>query len=162
MLAGLLSKAILVILPFTLLLLDYWPLQRAGDPWGPGAWSRWKPRLIEKIPLFLLSGLFVVINLSTHVSGSGADSPLSWTTRLGLITPNVWPYLGKIFWPVRLAIFHPEHDVVSWPLAVLSGALWLGIALAAFRRRRQPRTCSWAGCGFSSRCCPSCAASGSD
>ena len=38
MLAGLLSKAILVVLPPILLLLDVWPLQRARWPQGAETW----------------------------------------------------------------------------------------------------------------------------
>ena len=42
---GLMSKPMLVTLPFALLLLDFWPLQR---PWTPGL-------LFEKIPFILLA-----------------------------------------------------------------------------------------------------------
>ena len=55
---GLLCKPMLVTLPFVLLLLDYWPLDR-----GAGSRERGSPRvswtwlLVEKIPLFVLSAV---------------------------------------------------------------------------------------------------------
>ena len=45
---GLMSKPMLVTLPFTLILLDFWPLKRWGDV------RTIKPLLLEKIPLFIL------------------------------------------------------------------------------------------------------------
>src|SRR5207248_62637 len=46
---GLMSKATFVTVPLVLLLLDYWPLQRASD------FHAWRRMIIEKIPLFALS-----------------------------------------------------------------------------------------------------------
>src|SRR5262249_32153639 len=47
---GLMSKATFVTVPFVLLLLDYWPLQRMNNP------AAWQRLALEKIPLFILSG----------------------------------------------------------------------------------------------------------
>ena len=46
---GLMSKATFVAVPFVLLLLDYWPLQRADNL------AAWRRLIIEKAPLVLLS-----------------------------------------------------------------------------------------------------------
>ena len=139
MLLGLLSKGILIILPFLLLLLDYWPLRRAGDPWGENAWAAWRPRLEEKIPLLALAAVFILINMGTHIGGRGDDSPVPWLTRMGLIAPNYWRYLALIVRPVRLVIFYPEHDVVHWPAstAAMAGLLAL-TGWAVLGRRRAP------------------------
>ncbi|HOW97523.1 MAG TPA: tetratricopeptide repeat protein [Kiritimatiellia bacterium] len=136
MLMGLLSKAIVLVLPFVLLLLDYWPLRRAGDPRDPAGLKTWRGLLAEKIPLFLLAGVFILINLGTHVAGRGADSNLSAATRLGLIPPNYWAYLAKICWPVRLVLFYPEHDVVRWPVTLAALAGLLGVTLLLLRCRK--------------------------
>src|SRR5262249_16323296 len=51
---GLLSKPMLVTLPFVLLLLDYWPLGRLSELVWPGVRGL-LPLVWEKIPLFVLS-----------------------------------------------------------------------------------------------------------
>ena len=137
MLFGLLSKAIVVVLPFALLLLDYWPLRRAGDPWDTGAWVPWRTLIREKIPLFGFSLVFVAINLYTHRSNVEITAGLAWPDRFGLVFPNYWDYLGKIFWPARLSILYPEHDVVCWPVSITAAAGLLALTWLLFRFRRK-------------------------
>src|SRR3989440_11551709 len=63
---GLMSKPMLVTVPFLFLLLDYWPLDRVRDRWSEvrgrrtnsqirGHWSVVSGLIIEKIPLLILS-----------------------------------------------------------------------------------------------------------
>jgi tetratricopeptide (TPR) repeat protein len=137
MLLGLLSKAILVVLPFLLLLLDYWPRRRAGDPWIRGAWTKWRPLLLEKLPLFLLSAVFIFINWHTHVAASGAQESVSLWHRAALIAPNYWSYLGKIAWPAQLALIYPPHDAVTMPGAVAGAAGLLAVTVLLIRWRSQ-------------------------
>ncbi len=136
MLLGLLSKAILVILPLLLLLLDYWPLRRAGGTQGPEAGRIWRPLLLEKIPLFALSVVFILINLYTHRTNVEGES-LAWLDRAGLVFPNYFAYLGKIFWPARLSIFYPEHDVVDWTVSAVAAIGLLALTALLFLLRRK-------------------------
>ena len=139
LLAGLMSKATLVALPCLLLVLDAWPLQRPQCLAGRPAWKSWVPLVREKIPLLLLAGVFMAINLRTHVSGTGADGAVAPLTRLGEIAPNLLVYLKLLAVPWHLNILYPEHDVVSWPvsigaaLAVAAAGVWV-----LRRRARQP------------------------
>lgn len=135
MLSGLLSKATVVVLPALLLLLDYWPLRRAPVPWAPGAWKTWVRLVREKIPLFALSAAFAVLNLHTHVGGSGT---LPWPQRVALMATNVWVYLRLTFWPARLAFFYPENDdvAVGPALAALAGLAALVAGLVWLGRRK--------------------------
>ena len=137
MLLGLLSKAIVIVLPFLLLLLDYWPLRRAGDPWGRTAWPQWRPLLLEKLPLFLLSAAFIAINLRTHVAASGTGTDASFWHRAALVAPNYWAYLGKIAWPARLSLIYPPHDAVNWIGAGAAAVGLLAVTFLALRRRAQ-------------------------
>ncbi len=137
MLAGLMAKAVLIAVPFILLLLDYWPLRRAQALWGGAAWAEWKPLLREKIPLFGLAAVFVAVNLCTHASGRGDGSPLGPLDRLGLVAPNVFAYLNKIAVPVRLSIFYPERDAVSWPLSLAAAAALAAATAVGFRERKK-------------------------
>ena len=137
MLCGLMSKAILIVLPPILLLLDFWPLRRAGDPLDRREWKTWGRLLLEKWPLILLAAVFVGIGLTTHTTGRGGMAQYSAATRLGLVPPNYWAYVAKILWPHPLSIIYPERDVaVPW-VAVLA-LLGLGLATAVlFRMRRR-------------------------
>ncbi len=144
LLAGLMSTAILAVLPVVLLLLDWWPLHRAGDPWGKVAWAQWKPLLLEKAFLFGIVLLFSLLNMVTHPVDMAGDT-LSGPVRLSLIAPNYWVYLGRIFWPLKLSILYPEHDVANIPQAIVSFAGLLAVtAWMVWRRRRAPyRLVGW-------------------
>jgi hypothetical protein len=76
---GLMSKSMLVTLPFALLLLDYWPLGRMK----PGA-SVWR-LAAEKMPFFLLSAALCVVTFRVQKHGGAMwnlqDFPLG--ARLG-------------------------------------------------------------------------------
>ena len=138
MLLGLATKAILIVLPPLLLLLDYWPLRRADAPGTDSGWRRWRPLLLEKLPLFGLALLFVAVNVRTHWTGGDvtfADLPLA--TRIGLVPPNYWAYLRLVFWPARLSILYPEHDVVDWTVSTVAAAGLGAITLLLFRCRRK-------------------------
>ena len=135
---GLMSKAIAIIFPFALLLLDYWPLRRADSLWGRGAWAQWRPRLAEKIPLFAIAFVFALVNLHTHQTGSKDYTTLPPLDRLSLIFPNYWAYLRQIFWPAHLTLLHPENDAVLWPASLLALA-GLAILTVLFLGQRQKR-----------------------
>jgi tetratricopeptide (TPR) repeat protein len=129
---GLMSKPMLVTLPFVLLLLDYWPLQRFGT-------STIRPLLIEKIPFLLLSAVACVVTFVMQQK-TGAVKSLA-TITLPMRVENAFVscarYLGKIFWPVDLAVLYPRQD--QWPvlLVIFSTALFVVICAAAFVFRKK-------------------------
>ena len=145
MLLGLMSKAILIVLPPILLLLDVWPLRRAKVGWGRGAWEEWRPLLGEKILPIALAGVFTGINLWTHTTTRVAGAEVSVVTRLGEMAPNVMAYLTMIAVPVRLNIIYPESDAVSWPysLAALVGLAVVTVAVLGQRERRPYLAMGW-------------------
>ena len=137
MVAGLLSKAIVVTLPFLLLVLDAWPLRRAPLA-GPKTASQWKPLLLEKIPLFGLSAAFMVINVVTHTAGRG-DGSVTWGQRLGLMGPNVLAYLRLAVFPTHLNLMYPESDSVWWPWTMAaSGAVLVALWGGWTQRKSRP------------------------
>ena len=145
MLLGLMSKAILIVLPPILLLLDIWPLRRARWPWGEGAWREWKPLLLEKAPLIGLAAVFMGLNLFTHTTGRGEGSSISAMSRLGMIAPNYLDYLQNIVVPIRLSIMYPEIDTVWWPhaLAACGVLLWMTLIILRQREQRPYWTVGW-------------------
>ncbi|MFQ5674225.1 MAG: tetratricopeptide repeat protein [Nitrospinales bacterium] len=144
---GLMAKPMLVTLPFTLLLLDYWPLNRWRVFAERGAVASMKasgflPLVWEKIPLFLLAALASIVTYVTD-KRLGTIIPLeelSLASRVANALAAYVAYVGKTVWPAHLSVFYP-HPFQDFPVA----RVWvLGIALAAvsaaviWRLRRRP------------------------
>jgi tetratricopeptide (TPR) repeat protein len=129
---GLMAKPMLVTLPFVLLLVDFWPLQRME----PGGLAR---LVKEKLPLFAMAAISSVVTVVAQRQG-GAVAGL-WRVPLGVRLLNApasyLAYIGKMLWPVRLAAFYPL-DAATPVLQALLGALLLtGTTLLAIRAGRR-------------------------
>jgi hypothetical protein len=116
---GLMSKGMIITLPFVLLLVDYWPLQR----WSLQNLRQLGPLLVEKIPLFLLvvPAAFITLKAQEHVKALSVNIPL--TTRLANAATAYVAYLGKTFWPTDLAVIYPLH--AAGPLLAILAVLLL-------------------------------------
>jgi len=145
---GLMSKPMLVTLPFVLLLLDYWPLrrlkfeqERGGNEISEKNTARRSEvfRLVlEKIPLFLLTtGLSIVTFINTISFGAIAEN-VTFSTRLTNATISNLEYLEKMIWPEKLAIFyaHPGNTLAVWK-GILCGMALLGITIISIRLIRK-------------------------
>lgn len=136
---GLMSKPMVVTLPFVLLLLDFWPLKRFG--WG-GVGSVGVPKLLlEKLPLFLLAAAASSITLFTHqTAGAMRDGGgLSLVDRLAQSAVCYPIYLGHFFWPVQLAVRYPVLETGPLVHGLAAGLALLALALVFYRgRARQP------------------------
>ena len=127
---GLLSKPMLVTVPFVLLLLDVWPFKRAQ---GRRTWLR---LLLEKLPFFALSAAACVLTfLAQRHAGavaSVASMPLANRIENALVSYAV--YIGKIFWPTRLAVYYPYSG--GWPAwkVIASAVLLLLLSAGASRQ----------------------------
>ena len=130
MLMGLMSKTVLVTFPFTLLLMDFWPLRRFE------ARGARRALLSEKLPLFVLSAAFACFTLAMHKGARGAYAGLSWLNRLNLMPRNYLDYLGKLFWPANLSLIYPENDMHRWGAFVAASAVLLLITAACLRQAR--------------------------
>lgn len=130
---GLLAKPMVVTLPFTLLLLDWWPLGRWAC--ARAAW----PLVREKLPLFALVAASAVVTWTVQQAGGAVTTTLPLATRLGNALVVWVAYLGKALWPVGLSPIYP-HPGARPSLAVLAAALLLAAitALAVVQRRRRP------------------------
>lgn len=129
---GLLSKPMLVTLPCVLLLLDIWPLGRLRT-------AGLRPLLIEKIPLFVLSAASSAVTVYAQQGSLATLHAVSAGRRVGNALVSYVVYVGKTFWPAKLAVFYPlPASVPSWK-GLAAAALLLAItALALWRLRRQP------------------------
>lgn len=137
---ALMSKPVMVTLPFVMILLDYWPLKRlmmspdANKLSGPV-----KEIILEKFPLIVFSiasGILTIISL--HGVGSVPSfEHLSFYTRITHVTISYAAYLGKIFYPVNLAVFYPyDYSFVWWKFG-FSVILLVFITLAAIYHVRK-------------------------
>ncbi len=151
---GLMSKPQVITLPFVLLLWDYWPLQRlcfgaltqAGEPAAPDDMPRLSlSNLIwEKLPLLALCGVSAMLTLNAQSLG-GATSGYSHNLRVENAVISYVRYIGKAFWPSRLALFYPyPEDLYKFWQVGLAALLLLVITVAvALAYRRRYLTVGW-------------------
>lgn len=142
---GLMSKPMLVTLPFVLLLMDYWPLERLGRPETAGGTDmgvRSLRRLfVEKLPLFALSAASAVVTFFAQRTGSTMANlqDVSLPARLANAVVSCAVYVRKMFWPADLAAFYP-HPRGGIPVSsVIASAAFLAAvtwAVVRFRSRR--------------------------
>jgi tetratricopeptide (TPR) repeat protein len=120
---GLMSKPMLVTLPFVLLLLDYWPLGRLT------AKSNLSSLVLEKLPFFVLSAISSIITFVVQREGGAVSTSISFAARLANAVVSYVRYLGKMFWPVDLSVLYPHPG--SWPASIVGGAAVLLLVLTA-------------------------------
>jgi tetratricopeptide (TPR) repeat protein len=130
---GLMTKPMLVTLPFVLLLLDYWPLNRFeaqavklsrrqnGKSARPIR-AVLKGLIIEKIPFFVLVLASSIITFFVQRS-SGAVVDINYISlqrRLANAFAAYAEYIGKMLWPANLAIFYPfpEAGLPFWQIVI--------------------------------------------
>ncbi len=144
---GLMSKGMVVTLPFVCLLLDWWPLGRVALPWAPagsvpGRLPREPPRrlVLEKLPLFVLAALGSAVTIAvqrTHGAGVVLDHPLA--VRVATALASYVRYIATTIWPTRLAVFYPLHGAPSLGELLVVGLILGGISvLAVWNARGRP------------------------
>jgi len=144
---GLMSKAMLVTLPFVLLLLDYWPLrrlkfeqERGGNETSEKNTARRSEvfRLVlEKIPLFLLSVVFSIINFIAATKSLHAFS-VALKERIIHSLITYLAYLQKMFWPSKLSSFYPyPENALSVTQGIFCGMVLVGITFISIKLIRK-------------------------
>jgi hypothetical protein len=133
---SLMSKSMLVTLPFLFLVLDGWPLGRFG-PGGPGP-----ARLLrEKLPLFLLSGASSAVTLLAQSTGQAVVGigMLTIPRRIAGALVAYAGYLAKAAWPAGLVVHYPIAADGPSPWMAAGAALLLAAVTAAAVRLRKGR-----------------------
>src|ERR1035437_7331944 len=111
---GLMSKPMLVTLPFLLLLLDYWPFRRFEPLTFNLQLSTISRLLLEKLPFFFLSTASCVITILAQQKAIIPTDALPLSDRIGNASVSYAVYLGQMFYPAGLAVFYPH--LVNPPL----------------------------------------------
>ncbi len=145
---GLMSKPMLVTLPFALLLLDWWPLGRMTPPGPPSPPGRGRAAVrlaVEKLPLIALSAISCAVTYRAQAwSGTVVDAgriPI-WS-RIANALVSYAGYLRRTVWPSSLAVFYPHPaslraEIPAWEIGG-AALLLCGISFLAIREaRRRP------------------------
>ncbi len=147
---GLMAKPMLVTLPFTLLLFDYWPLGRLRLPLrnresaqqGEMAQLSLRSALIEKAPLFLLAVGSCVVTFIVQREGGAVKGLTAYSLpeRLMNVVTSYATYLGQMAWPARLSLMYPwPSGGIPWSSVAIAGGVLIGVtALVALTYRRLP------------------------
>jgi len=141
---GLMSKPMLVTLPFLLLLLDYWPLNRISflpspEKSGTKQLALAASLVREKIPLFILVVLSSVITYYAQQKG-GAVAPLDVIPLAERVANSIVAYIGyigKMVYPIHLVCLYPHPGALPWWKVLTSGLLIAAISVAAFGAARK-------------------------
>ena len=123
---GLMSKAMIVTLPFVLMLLDVWPLRRSL-------------RLREKLPFFALAAGASWLTFLAQERGDAVRtlSAIPLALRIENAVAAYGAYIIKMFWPAHLAPFYPyRFDLPLWQVAA-AAAMLAGITVFVVRRARS-------------------------
>jgi tetratricopeptide (TPR) repeat protein len=132
---GLLSKPMLVTLPFVLLLLDFWPLKQLGYLQRGGLNDNGSHKMghdnnspyltfliLEKMPLITLAMISSGITIYAQRSGGAVRSleHVGFSIRIVNAIISYVAYLEKMVWPISLAIFYPLTNTFYLPTVLLS------------------------------------------
>jgi len=127
---GLMSKPMVMTLPFVLILLDYWPLERLkinrfSIDYSPQIQSTCTkgiaPKAIhlvyEKMPLLALSVIasLIAYYAEKKVGALPSLSSYPFDIRLANAMVSYAGYISKMFWPFHLAIYYPHPGMPQWP-----------------------------------------------
>jgi hypothetical protein len=123
--AGLLSKPMVITLPFVLILLDYWPIGRFKNEAGG---KRFWAILVEKLPLLAMSAASAVITCIAQAKSRAIADIVSvpLMIRAGNALVSYVTYIGKMFYPTSLAVLYPldVNGPALWQPAACLMLLW--------------------------------------
>jgi hypothetical protein len=146
---GLMSKPMLVTLPFVMLLWDFWPSGRlrlearlkgnitCSRP--DGASTSTPLRLIlEKLPFFTFSLLSSVITYYAQAHGGSVAGtravPLAFRFVNALVSYT--QYIENMLWPHHLAVIYPLPLTLTLVQGAISALILIGVTLVVYRRAR--------------------------
>ncbi|MBC8427131.1 MAG: tetratricopeptide repeat protein [Deltaproteobacteria bacterium] len=142
---GLMSKPMLVTLPFVLLLMDYWPLGRLQSTLPEKGGKLKTPKLAvlrliaEKIPLFVLVALLSVVTFLAQEEAVQSLDNFHLKARIANGLVSYAAYIRKMFWPNDLSIFYPYPQTLQLWQATASGFFLITMTILFVRMgKRRP------------------------
>ena len=143
---GLMSKPMIVTLPFTLLLLDYWPLRRITfTPEARAHWfSSFGKLCLEKWPLFLMSAISCVVTFIAQQAGGAVTEfqALPLWERICNAAISYCRYVRIAFWPDPLtAYYYYDIDYIRVFIEMLSAIALIAVTAVCWRLRKERPYC---------------------
>jgi protein O-mannosyl-transferase len=152
---GLMCKPQVIMLPFVLLLWDYWPLGRMfpvaesspnGTPSSTFERKRFFALVKDKAFLFALSAVDAIFTMAAARSG-GHPGPAAFalSTRIESAIVSYALYIGRAFWPFGLApdYPYPGNSLRAWKVFVAFAFLAAISTLVAVNWRRRYLLVGW-------------------
>ncbi len=123
---GLAAKPMLVTLPFTLLLLDYWPLERIENFDIKKIW----PLAREKLPFFALAAASSVVTIFAQQAGGAIQSTtiIPFTARLANAVVAYAKYAAMMFYPADLGVWYPFEANINPVVIAISAVVVIAIS----------------------------------
>lgn len=159
---GLLAKPTLVTLPFVLILLDYWPLNRIAlikyedDILFPNKKQKQVfyfdikkilYRIAEKIPFFFVAIISIIISSLSmrHYDILTRFEVLPLKIRISNFIVSYARYMEKFFFPDNLSVFYPYPKSISiWlTVGVLIWLFCITIPITIYSKRRPFLVTGW-------------------
>lgn len=140
---GLMSKPMVVTLPFVLLLLDYWPLNRTSkNGTAPTLWKL----IVEKLPLFAMSAASGIATVIAQKNSGSVVQLEQWPLeqRFSNVVMVYWRYVEMFIWPGKLgALYLPSaHWSMLWVSVALLMLIFVSVAIL-LRARKTPVSTGW-------------------
>jgi protein O-mannosyl-transferase len=117
---GLMTKPMVVTLPFVLILIDYWPLKRLeidpSDATRIQIWQSSQKLFLEKVPMFVLVALSSAATFYAQEHGGAVLSldNLPLADRVGNAAVSYVNYIIKMIYPSQLAVLYPYPETLPW------------------------------------------------
>lgn len=152
---GLMAKPMVLTLPLVLLLLDYWPLGRwrssvstAAPNFRQGVGATPIALIMEKTPLLVLAVASGMVTVIAQAGGGMTRSLVHYPfyVRVANALLAYVGYLGKMLWPLHLAIPYPHHgsDFNLWSVAGASLVIIaVSLMVGRFFRSRPYLAVGW-------------------
>jgi tetratricopeptide (TPR) repeat protein len=143
---ALMSKPMAVTLPFTLLLLDYWPLRRITFSRETRAlwFSSLSKLCVEKWLLFIMAAISSVITFIAQRAGGAVGDLQTWPlwARLCNAAISYWRYVRIMVWPDPLtAYYYHERNNIMVSAAVLSAIALILVTAVCWNFRKERPYC---------------------
>ncbi len=141
---GLLAKPILATLPFVLLIMDFWPMNRTRTLSAPnGIQSFPKTSVLklvfEKAPFLALSlavmllSSYTLKNIGVYIS----TAQRSMSLRIENALVSYVKYIGKTLWPDNLAVYYPFPASIPMWQVFSSAALLVAVSVLVITQLRS-------------------------
>ena len=146
---GLLAKPMLITIPFVLLMMDYWPLDRLKILTGNsetqfkkgGMGHSFGILLVEKLPFLALSGLSLWLSTASlrHYDQVVSGDVIPMGLRIENAIVSYWHYVFKMICPEDLAVFYPYPDAISlWMTGAALGFICAASAISILKIKSLP------------------------